>query len=351
MARASQPPLPARCHPTHRALPCPSAPPGHLRGFAEGASPGSGVAATAARLRPDSGYTRRRARCKPQRERKRRSPDGSTGCTRPRNPRCPRRRLMSPRTGGRSWPRSRRSCTGGTRISSGCRSRSRRREVHGSRPRPRSASSGVTGTRWASASARCGRRPQNRGAKVGNRYKRRGTGSSDERQSSRQDSSEEERVSVSVSALFGCVLTNLLELPMCTYHTTHFCGVCGACQREQLARWRKQLAAATALARSKESARGSTPTSHMYSAPVAPVRVRSSGEPRTTRQPWRSVWPVPLPREPSLAHARGPPGDARAWWVRLPRSPLPKTSSPSSRGRESERLEADRCGRRCRRRR
>lgn len=61
---------------------------------------------------------------------------------------------------------------------------------------------------------------------------------------------------------------------MCTYHTTQFCGVCGACQREQLARWRKQLAAATALARSKESARGSTPTSHMYSALVAPVRAR-----------------------------------------------------------------------------
>jgi hypothetical protein len=57
---------------------------------------------------------------------------------------------------------------------------------------------------------------------------------------------------------------------MCTYHTTRFCGACGACQRERLARWRQQLATATMLARSNEGARRSTPGSQGYSATVGP---------------------------------------------------------------------------------
>ena len=32
---------------------------------------------------------------------------------------------------------------------------------------------------------------------------------------------------------------------MCTHHTTYFCGTCSACQRDKLARWRRQLADAT----------------------------------------------------------------------------------------------------------
>ncbi len=61
---------------------------------------------------------------------------------------------------------------------------------------------------------------------------------------------------------------------MCTHHATHFYGACGACQREQLARWRQQLADATTLARSTQSARCSTPTSHRYSRTAAPSRPR-----------------------------------------------------------------------------
>jgi hypothetical protein len=55
---------------------------------------------------------------------------------------------------------------------------------------------------------------------------------------------------------------------MCTYHATRFCGACGACQREQLARWRQQLAAATTLARTKERARASTSAADIYSSPA-----------------------------------------------------------------------------------
>jgi hypothetical protein len=61
---------------------------------------------------------------------------------------------------------------------------------------------------------------------------------------------------------------------MCTYHTTYFCGVCGACQRERLARWRQQLAAATTLARSNEGARRATALSQPYSAAAASPNAR-----------------------------------------------------------------------------
>jgi hypothetical protein len=57
---------------------------------------------------------------------------------------------------------------------------------------------------------------------------------------------------------------------MCTYHTTHFYGACGACQREQLARRRQQLVAATALASAKERARPSTRTSSIDSIATPP---------------------------------------------------------------------------------
>jgi hypothetical protein len=69
-------------------------------------------------------------------------------------------------------------------------------------------------------------------------------------------------------------LTKRLELRMCTHHTTQFCGTCGACQREQLARWQRQLVDATTLARTAYNAPFSASTSHRYYAIAAPSRPR-----------------------------------------------------------------------------
>jgi hypothetical protein len=60
---------------------------------------------------------------------------------------------------------------------------------------------------------------------------------------------------------------------MCNHHT-HFCGTCSACQREQLARWRRQLADATTLARGRGIGHCSTATARTYSATATPVGSR-----------------------------------------------------------------------------
>ena len=42
---------------------------------------------------------------------------------------------------------------------------------------------------------------------------------------------------------------------MCTHHTTYFCGTCSVCQRDKLARWRRQLSDATTAAQASHRAR------------------------------------------------------------------------------------------------